>query len=75
MLAGADIEADKMQVDEFNSEASLYGISFPVTCGVKSAVVNALGDEGKNLKTHYASGLERCLTEVKQLEDGKLDCE
>lgn len=75
LLAGADIEADKMQVDEFNSEASLYGISFPVTCGVKSAVVNALGDEGKNLKTHYASGLERCLTEVKQLEDGKLDCE
>ena len=57
LLAGADIEADKMQVDEFNSEASLYGISFPVTCGVKSAVVNALGDEGKNLKTHYASGL------------------
>lgn len=75
LLAGADIEADKMQVDEFNSEASLYGISFPVTCGVKSAVVNALGDEGKNLKTHYASGLERCLTEIKQLEDGKLDCE
>ena len=31
--------------------------------------------KAKNLKTHYACGLERCLTEVKQLEDGKLDCE
>ncbi len=75
LLAGAGIEADKMEIDEFSSEASLYGISFPVTCGVKSAVVNALGDKGKNIKTHYASGLERCLTEIKQLEEGKLDCE
>ena len=74
LLAGAGIEPEKLEVDEFSSEASLYGISFPVSCGVKSAVVNVLGDRAKNLKTHYASGLERCLTEMKQLEAGKLDC-
>ena len=75
LLEGAGIDAAALEVDEFSSEASLYGIFFPVSCGVKTAVANVLGEQGKNLKTHYASGLERCLTEVKQLEEGKLDCE
>lgn len=60
-------------MDEFNSEVGRFYFAFLPGYSRVRAVVNALGDEGKNLKTHYASGLERCLTEVKQLEDGKLD--
>lgn len=75
LLQGKDIEVAAQTDEDFERTASKFGLSFPLTAGVSSAVestVRALG--GDVGQAHYASGLDQCRKDVKAAADGSLDC-
>lgn len=75
MCEGKDIYFEEMDSAEFERDASKLGLGFAIVAGVSAAVddtVTAVG--GKVRAAHYASGLDKCLKDLKDVCDGKLDC-
>lgn len=76
MLAGAEIDPATIVPEEHITKASGFGISFPLLKGVQGALNHTLEELGEPpVQSHYASGLETCLDDMKKLAAGKLPCQ
>lgn len=74
ILQSRDIEIDKLPETTFESEASKFGLSFPLPAGVTAAVVNTVEGLGGTVGEHqYASGLSNCMETVTNAVEGKLN--
>lgn len=74
MLEGKDIKFAEMSADEYERDASRLGLGFPLTAGVTAAVEDTVASMGGEVRAaQYASGLDKCLTQVKEAAEGKLN--
>ncbi len=75
MLEGKDIFFSEMGENEYDRDASKIGLGFPLSAGVTAAVKNTVEALGGSIRSaHYASGLDKCLQDVKAAAEGRLDC-
>ena len=75
MLEGKDIKFEAQQPAEFERDASLLGLGFPLSAGVTAAVKATVEAQGGTVRqAHYAAGLDNCLRDLKAAAGGKLDC-
>lgn len=76
MIKGAEIDVAAVAPDKHDSKASGFGISFPLNKGVQIALNQTLKEaEETEVQSHYASGLEDCLDDMKKMADGALPCQ
>ncbi|MDD3396430.1 MAG: monomeric [FeFe] hydrogenase [Acidaminococcaceae bacterium] len=74
MLQGIGIAPASLPEEEFHTEASACGSSFPLRAGVGSAVAEAVHKmSGADVKAYYTCGLVNCVEGLKAIEEGKLD--
>lgn len=74
MLEGKDIKFAEMSADEYERDASRLGLGFPLTAGVTAAVEDTVASMGGEVRAaQYASGLDKCLAQVKEAAAGKLN--
>ena len=75
MLEGKDIKFADMDATTYERDASKLALCFPLNAGVTAAVkdtVAALGGEVSS--AHYAAGIDMCLKDLQEVQEGKLDC-
>lgn len=73
LLDSRDIKVAEMQDENFERDASKYGLGYPLPAGVTAAVIEGVTALGGKVGEHqYASGLENCRELVRNVAEGKV---
>lgn len=76
LIEGYGLNVAEVTAEPYATNASGFGIGFPLLKGVQGAVNHVLESlEQPQVKSHYASGLEACLTDMQKRAKEQLDCQ
>ena len=75
LMEGKDIKVENVEAVEFERDGSKVGLGFPLTAGVTAAVNATVNAKGGSVRaTHYAAGVDKCVTDLTAVTKGQIDC-
>ena len=74
-LTVTQTKVENVEAVEFERDGSKVGLGFPLTAGVTAAVNATVTAKGGSVRaTHYASGVDKCITDLTAVTKGQIDC-
>lgn len=75
LMEGKNIKVENVEAAEFERDGSKVGLGFPLAAGVTAAVNATVNAKGGSVRAaHYASGVDKIVTDLTAVTKGEIDC-